>query len=568
MAFTSLKTNLFYRVIGYKIQQSSLTTRETIQVLTTKGPIKGVKRVSVYGVPYYSFENIPFAKPPLDDLRFKAPIPPDPWVEVKDCTQPCEKPLQENFVFTKYKGSEDCLYLNVFSKNLSPDKLSPVMVWIYGGGFQIGEASRDLYGPDYLMDKDVVYVSITYRLGPLGFLSLNDPKLNIPGNAGLKDQILGLRWVKENISRFGGDPENVTLFGESAGGTSTHLLMISPQTEGLFHKAIVQSGSALCHWAMPPANNWPYRLAVAMGLTGADAGDDKAVYEFLSKAKGTDIVSAAVRITNKDEKRNRVLFAFAPTIEPYETDDCVIPKEPLELMKTTWSNNIPLMIGGNSHEGLLFLPEIRRRPITLDEVENCEYLVPNDLGLDRSSEKCKQFGLQIKKTHFGDEECSSKTSMQYLDLLSYKMFWHGISRTVMSRLEFSKAPTYLYRFEFDSPFFNQIRNLICGKGHNGACHGDDICYLFYNTFSCRLSKDTPEYRTIERMIGIWTSFAQNGSPNCDVISDVNIQPLDKNETNLKCFNISNEVKIIDLPENEKLKIWDSMYEKSRLYGKT
>ncbi|XP_055847644.1 esterase B1-like [Episyrphus balteatus] len=557
---------LTFKIIGYKLQQSSLTTNETIEVLTTKGPIRGVKRNSVYGDSYFSFENIPFAKPPLGELRFKAPLPPDPWTNVKDCTQPCEKPLQENFVFTKCKGSEDCLYLNVFTKNVKPEKPAPVMIWIYGGGFQIGEASRDIYGPDYLMAKDVVYVSITYRLGPFGFLSLKDPKLNIPGNAGLKDQIMGLKWVKENISRFGGDPDNVTLFGESAGGTSTHLLMISHQAKGLFHKAIVQSGSALCHWAMPPVNNWPYRLATSLGYTGAD--EDQAVHEFLSKANGPDIVKAAVRITNKDEKRNRVLFAFAPTIEPYETEDCVIFKAPLELMKTTWSNDIPLLIGGNSHEGLLFLPEIRRRPITLDEVKNCEYLVPNDLGLERNSEKCQEFGLRLKKAYFGDEGCSLKTSMQYLELLSYKMFWHGISRTVQSRLEYSKAPTYLYRFEFDSPFFNQIRNLICGKGHTGACHGDDICYLFYNTFSCRLSKDTPEYKTIERMIGIWTSFAQNGSPNCDVISDVNIQPLEKNEYPLKCCNISNEVQIIDLPEAEKLKIWDSMYEKAQLYGKT
>lgn len=554
---------LTFKVIGYKIQQTSLTTNETIEVLTTKGPIKGIKRNSVYGDSYFSFEKIPFAKPPLGELRFRAPQPADPWTDVKDCTQPCEKPLQENFVFTKYKGSEDCLYLNVFTKNLNPEKPAPVMVWIYGGGFQIGEATRDLYGPDYLMTQDVVYVSVTYRLGPFGFLSLKDPKLNVPGNAGLKDQILGLKWVKENISQFGGDPENVTLFGESAGGASTHLLMISNQAKGLFHKAIVQSGSALCHWAIPPVNNWPYRLAVSLGYAGSD--DEEAVLEFLSKANGPDIVKAAVRITNKDEKRNRVLFAFAPTIEPYETDDCVISKHPLELMKTTWSNDIPLMIGGNSHEGLLFMSEIRRRPITLDEVKNCEYLVPNELGLDRTSEKCLELGLRIKKAHFGDEECSSETSMQYLELLSYKMFWHGITRTVMSRLEFSKAPTYLYRFEFDSPFFNQIRSLICGKGQTGACHGDDICYLFYNTFSCRLAKDTPEYRTIERMIGIWTSFAKNSSPNCDVISDVNIRPLEKNEKPLKCCNISNEVQIIDLPETEKLQVWDSLYEEGQLY---
>lgn len=557
---------LTFNVIKYRLQQSSLTTNETIQILTAKGPIKGIKRISVYGDPYYSFENIPFAKPPVGELRFKAPVSPEPWTDVRDCTKPCEKPIQTNFAFFKYKGSEDCLYLNVFSNNLKPEKPAPVMVWIYGGGFQIGEASRDFYGPDYFMAKDVVIVSINYRLGPFGFLSFNDPKLNIPGNAGLKDQILGLKWVKENIHLFGGDPDNVTLFGESAGGASTHLLMLSHQTNGLFHKAIAQSGSALCPWVIPPANNWSYRLAVLLGYNGNNK--DEAVLEFLSQANGPDIVKAAAIIRNKDEKRERLLVAFAPVIEPYETDDSVIAKPILELMKTTWSNDIPFMLGGNSHEGHLFLPEIQRRPKTLDETKNCEYLVPNDLGLERSSDLCLEYGLKIKKVHFGDEECSSKTSMQYLELLSYKMFWHGISRTVMSRLTFSTAPTYLYRFAYDSPFFNQVRNLICGRGHSGACHGDDICYLFYNGLSCKLAKDTPEYGTIERMIGIWTSFAQNGNPNCDVIKDVNIRPLDKNEKTFKCFNVSNEVEVIDLPEGEKLKIWDSLYEESQLYGKT
>lgn len=108
-----------YRVIEYKFQQSSLTTKETVQILTNKGPIKGIKRNSVYGDPYYSFEKIPFAKPPLGELRFKAPVPPESWTDVKDCTQACEKPLQENFIFRKYKGSEDCLYLNVYSRNVS-----------------------------------------------------------------------------------------------------------------------------------------------------------------------------------------------------------------------------------------------------------------------------------------------------------------------------------------------------------------------------------------------------------------------------------------------------------------
>lgn len=139
----------------------------------------------------------------------------------------------------------------------------PVMVWIYGGGFQFGEASRECYSPDYLLREDVVVISINYRLGPLGtnddtwkkkhifnislpgFLCLDDPELDVPGNAGLKDQVLALRWVKANCSRFGGDSANITIFGDSAGSASVHYMMITEQTRGLFHKAICMSGNTL-----------------------------------------------------------------------------------------------------------------------------------------------------------------------------------------------------------------------------------------------------------------------------------------------------------------------------------
>lgn len=229
-----------------------------------------------------------------------------------------------------------------------------MLVWIYGGGFQVGEATRDMYSPDFFMSKDVVLVSISYRLGALGFLSLEDPELNVPGNAGLKDQIMGLRWVKENIEAFGGDPNNVTLFGESAGGASTHLITLSSQTEGLLHKAIVMSGSALCPWAQPPNNGWALRLAQKLGYTGANK--DREIFQFLRLARGGDIVKATAQVLNKEEKHNRVLFAFGPVVEPYKTGHTVIGQSPYELMQQTWSRRVPMMFGGTSFEGLLFYP--------------------------------------------------------------------------------------------------------------------------------------------------------------------------------------------------------------------
>ena len=145
--------------------------------------------------------------------------------------------------------------------------------------------------------------------------------------------------------------------------------------------------------------------------------------------------------------------------------------------------------------------------------------------------------------------------------MSYRLFWHPIHRTVLSRLTYATAPTYLYRFDFDSAFFNHFRLLKCGKNIRGVCHADDLSYLFYNTISVKLQKDSPEYKTIDRMIGIWTHYAATGDPNTDRIQPAVWKPAELNESPRKCLNISHDVKFIDLPESDKLKVWDSLYSK-------
>ena len=180
---------------------------------------------------------------------------------------------------------------------------------------------------------------------------MQDSSFDIPGNAGLKDQVMALRWVKANCERFGGNADNVTLFGDSAGGASVHYMMLTEQARGLFHKAISMSGSALSPWAVTPQRNWPYRLAVTAGYTGEDNEND--VFEFLRNAKGSDIVRANEDLCTDAEKRERIGFSFGPVIEPYISTHCVIPTKPVEMMRNAWSKSIPWIIGGVSNEGLL-----------------------------------------------------------------------------------------------------------------------------------------------------------------------------------------------------------------------
>ncbi|XP_070138268.1 esterase B1 isoform X1 [Drosophila bipectinata] len=550
------------QVLSFKYEQRKLATAIYSVVKTKLGPVRGVKRNTIWGGSYLSFEKIPFAKPPVGELRFKAPVPVESWDRELDCTSAAEKPLQTHMFFRKFAGSEDCLYLNVYTKDLQPNKLRPVMVWIYGGGFQVGEASRDMYSPDFFMSKDVIIVTVAYRLGALGFLSLDDPQLNVPGNAGLKDQIMGLRWVQQNIEAFGGDPNNVTLFGESAGGASTHFLTLSSQTEGLVHKAIVMSGSVLCPWTHPPRNDWAYRLAQKLGYSGDNK--DKQIFDFLKSISGGEIVKASATVLSKDEKHHRVLFAFGPVVEPYKTEHTVIDKSPYEMMHNSWSNRVPIMFGGTSFEGLLFYPEVSRRPATLDEVGNCKNVLPKDLSPNLDPKLRENYGLQLKKAYFGDEPCNQANMMKFLELCSYREFWHPIYRAALARFRQSSAPTYLYRFDHDSKLCNAIRIVLCGHQMRGVCHGDDLCYIFHSMLSHQSAPDSPEYKVITGMIDVWTSFATNGDPNCETLKSQKFAPIE-NESDIKCLNIGEQFEFKTLPELQKIEsVWNSFYAQNKL----
>jgi cholinesterase len=193
-----------------------MENQKFVIVNTEYGPVKGVEKTSALGRDYLNFQGIPYMKAPVGKLRFRDAQPPEKWTEVLDATrEPSSYVTVSIMDMTKVTGREDASIINVYTHDVSPVKPKAVLVWIHGGGFQAGSSCTDSYGPDYILQKDVILVSFNYRCGVFGFLSLDDPELNIPGNAGLKDQTFALKWVQRNIKNFGGDPGNVTIFGES-----------------------------------------------------------------------------------------------------------------------------------------------------------------------------------------------------------------------------------------------------------------------------------------------------------------------------------------------------------------
>ncbi|XP_037947833.1 esterase B1-like [Teleopsis dalmanni] len=528
---------------------SKLPSPEII-VYTNYGPIQGLQQYSIYNDYFYSFEGIPYARPPIGELRFKDPLPPLHWSCVKDCTRKAEKSVQQNKKMNTIVGNEDCLFLNIYTKAIGSNDLVPVMLFIHGGGFDSGSSSRQNFGPDYFMMEKVVLVTINYRVGALGFLSLKDPELDIPGNAGLRDQLMALEWVRHNISKFSGNPYNITLFGESAGAASIHFLMMAPAAKCRFRKAILQSGTALAPWAINTVENAPFRLAQLNGFTGEN--NDKNVLDYLRNLDAYDLVRH--NLLTQEEYLAGKMFSFGPVIEPYHRAGCIISKHPRDMLSGAWGNRIPIIIGNTSFEGLLYYRYVPADVLSELHVHP-EYLLPEEVRQCFDLKTQRQIAAGIKKMHFGREEISLSNILRYCELLSFKFFLNGTYKTVEERSKL-RTPTFLYRFDFDSPDFNLQRIKYLGHAMRGVAHTDDRSYLFYSEKAWKLEEESLEFKTIKRMISMWTMFAYDSNPNNELTREVKwLSTHCYDYRNLKCLNISDDLIFTRLPELPKLRIW-------------
>lgn len=247
-----------------------------------------------------------------------------------------------------------------------------------------------------------------------GFISFKDPHLQIPGNMGLKDQLLALKWLKENIARFNGDAENITLFGESAGAAAVHYLMCCPLAEGLFHKAILMSGTVLCPWAFTPIDNQVLRLATACGYKGP-IDDEKQICEYLQHLPAEDLIKPYLR--SKEENLNDCFFNFGPCIESYDNEMCIIKQCPEDILDDAWANEIPVLMGGTSFEGLLMFPRVHMAPFILTELEkNPQHLLPLPLKMLYPPELQQTLASEIKRVHFGDKKAAIENILNYCDV--------------------------------------------------------------------------------------------------------------------------------------------------------
>ncbi|XP_035784382.1 esterase B1-like isoform X1 [Anopheles albimanus] len=542
---------------------------DRVNVKVEQGTVCGVKEVLPEGGVFHAFRGIPYAKPPIGELRFRAPQPLERFPHpVLDCSAERDVSFSRNMFTQELEGSEDCLHLNVYTPATDAARQAhplPVMVFIHGGAFMFGSGNSDCYSPEYLLQEGVVVVTLNYRLGSLGFLHL--PSQGIEGNAGLKDQLLVLKWVHRNIARFNGDPDNVTLFGESAGGASVHLHLLSPASQPYFHKAICQSGVSVMEWVMQ--RDSVERTRTLARLLDPEAKTDEQVYRTLMAASHVELMGLMASTLSADEKRRGLPMPFKPVVEENVGPDTIVQVHPIVAMQQqNRLPEIPIMMGNNNGEGIIMMLDASKK---LDLYDNdMARMVPRSVNVAPESAACEQLGNEIKQFYFGTDGVNKTTVNQLADLMTDYHF--GILANTCAELHARfqhRSPMFFYDFSYDGEL-NMYKRLLQLK-IPGACHADELSYLFKMRLAdFDVEQDTPAGRVRRTMCRLWTNFAKYGNPTpaSDGRLSCRWEPVDKIDPRapadtfqLKYLDIGAELKMGVNPTKDRIDFWRDVYRK-------
>lgn len=479
------------------------------RVQISQGQLKGVVKHSRNGAPFHAFLAIPYAEPPVGELRFKEPVTHSGWSGERDASQDAPVCPQDMPYFPeqgdKIFGQEDCLYLNVYTPKLDSEVQLPVLVFIHGGGFLMGEATSGFYGPEYFMDHNVVLVTIQYRLGVLGFLSFSDSSL--PGNWGMKDQVLALRWVQNNIRHFGGDPGSVTIFGESAGAASVDFHLISPLSQGLFHKAILQSGSTSCSWALIPQGLARDRARAFTTLTGCPTQPAESTLDCLRKLPVHTFVKTHEKLLIWN---NNPMIRFGPVIEPPSSKLNFLPSHPLELPRS----QVPVIMGINFREGGIIAAPFctNNYAQALELNEDLHTRLSLSLGILNfvPYEKSAAFVDKLSDFYLNGQPVSEDNFEGLVDMVTDLCFTHAVVKSARQHKLYGPVYFYLYNYDLPVSFNDYFGN--CSR-KLGVSHADELYQFFPSTLFSYNNHTAEELTFSKQMLHLWTSFARQGSPD-------------------------------------------------------
>ncbi|CAL7942012.1 unnamed protein product [Xylocopa violacea] len=517
------------------------------RISTRFGTVWGICSRSARGRLVTHYLGLPYAEPPVGDLRFRSPRPwSRAWTEVYNATinrNMCVQLNQNGDIV----GSEDCLYLNIFVPDVSekPEENSglPVMVYVHGDKYSSGSSNSRNLPPDYLMNQDVILVTINYRLNILGFLSTGS-EAN-PGNYGLKDVIMALQWIQENIASFDGDPGNVTLWGHDSGASMVHALALNDRTERLFNRYILQSGNALCPWAIS-TRSWARRVAlhvanwlgclpqktkdeeneetesnatttspeVTIETEDRDAEDEDYTEEdeqsIMRCLREADVKKLGKMLQHYKSWKQKPCCVFALTIEE-ESTDAVVTFHPLNAIKTSRFRDIPFIMGVTRDDGLMKMSD--NAVFAKELINNFKTYLPYSLEYYQLISNATMFVDAIEEFYFPGNRCLSEGE-NVTEMVSDALFLWPAYQTLKYQSEKMNSSAYFYLFDYEGTFTSTFSS--GDTAYYGVAHADDLNYLI--PILNKKHKDQMLHNTetditmINIMTEMWTSFAASGVP--------------------------------------------------------
>lgn len=488
-----------------------------LNVITSSGPVRGnLLFTAIETRPYYSFKGIPYAHPPANTRRFLPPVPVEKWKTTRDCFAFGSVCLQFNPLNkTQLIGDEDCLFLNIYipagENNIA---LKPVMVYFHGGAFFFGSGNDDLQGPDLLIEEGVILVTMNYRLGVLGFMSLGTPEYS--GNQGLKDQQLALKWIQLNIRRFGGDPTGITIFGQSAGSASSLFHMYAPGSRGLFRQTIQMSSTFDIWTIFQKRNNFQDMRQFAID-SNINISYYAELVDFLINVDAVNIITAFPIVQfYPDRSPIEITSKWLPIVEDASALEPFLVFNPTHpLFRNSFDQDINVMLGYTTSESLFYNSVDCNHPDLLDNFnKNFAIVLPSIyFNRDYNSTNYRRAAAKIRDYYFpnGIAVNANRDSIQsFVELMSNVFQNYPIDRRARLLANHSRAKVFFYRFGLISAL-NYFKNTLGVQTQYGASHADDVCYVFH----CSLIKEAYQLgnnQFLKTMPRLFANFAKRSNP--------------------------------------------------------
>ncbi|XP_061382778.1 esterase FE4-like [Danaus plexippus] len=484
-------------VLLASVLSEDVKDRESLLVQINSGLVRGYKDPKN---DIFVFNGIPYATAPTGTERFKGPLPPPAWMSIFEAVDDrtiCPQINVKGFIPDSMIMKEDCLVANVYVPKTKKKNL-PVVVYVHGGAFLSGFGTL-LTPKELVSSQTVLAVTFNYRLGAHGFLCLGTK--DVPGNAGMKDQVALLRWVRKNIAGFGGNPNDVTIAGYSAGSSSVDLLMLSKMAEGLFHKVIPESGASTSPFSMqvdPIQNAKEYAKLI----------DIENVDDILEMEKSFKKVSYEVLQSGNLAYRKDFTFLFAPCIERDSGQEMFLTDDPVNILNRSDFPKLPMLYGFANMEGLMLIESFELWKNEMNE--NFANFLPANLKFKSEEEKVLTAN-KIRKFYFGDSEVDNNAILQYIDYRSDGYFTCPTIRVVNHLVKAGHSEIYLYEYSYTDEYTPVIPYTnVRGAPH--CAQSDAVLDGFGTTLSKRYSYTDDFVSMKSLMRELWGNFIKNGKP--------------------------------------------------------